>query len=70
MFVIQIDRVVSSDGLDIPNGEKIKDSENKGFKYLEILEFDKIRESEMKESFRREYLCRINEKNKIRAMNT
>ena len=48
------------------------------YKYLGILEYNKIKESKMKENFRREYLTRtklimkriLNGRNKIIAINT
>lgn len=38
--------------VDLFNGEKIKDVEKDGQKYFEMLEYDKIVESKMKERFR------------------
>ena len=64
--------------MELPSGEKIQNVEEGGYKYLGITEFDRIKESTMKESFRKEYLRRtkvimkskLNGKNKIKAMNT
>ena len=69
---------MSSEGVEIPDGERIKKNDENGYKYLGILEYNKIKESKMKESFRREYLrrtkliikSRLNYRNKIMAMNT
>ena len=36
-------------GLELPSGEKIKKVEDGGYKYLGITEFDKVKDSEMKE---------------------
>ena len=77
-LVLKRGKVVGSDGLELPSGEKIQNVEEGGYKYLGITEFDRIKESTMKESFRKEYLHRtkvimkskLNGKNKIKAMNT
>ena len=74
-LVLKRGKVVRSDGLELPSGERIQ---NGGYKYLGITEFDRIKERTMKESFRKEYLRRtkaimkskLNGKNKIKAMNT
>lgn len=57
--------------------ETIKDIETDGYKYVGILEHNKRKEREMKESFRREYLRTklimgkgLNEKIKIMTMKT
>ena len=57
-LVLKRGKVVGSDGLDLPGGEKIQNVEEGGYKYLRITEFDRIKESTMKESFRKEYLRR------------
>ena len=71
-------KVVSSEGEEMPDGERIKEVLKNGYKYLGILEYNKIKESKMKENFRREYLrrtklimkSRLNGRNKIIAINT
>ena len=57
--------------------KSIKETGDEGYKYLGILELDKIKEKEMKELFRKEYLRRfnimkskLNGRNKILAANT
>ena len=35
----------------MPDGERIKEVEKNGYKYLDILECNKIKESKMKENF-------------------
>ena len=77
-LVLKRGKVVKSDVLELRSGEQIKKVEEDGYKYLGITEFDKIKESTMKESFRKEYLrrtkaimkSRLNGKNIIKAMNT
>ena len=76
-LVLKRGKVVRFDGLELPSGEKIQNVEKGGYKYLRITEFDRIKESTMKESFRKGYLrrtkaimkSRLNGKNKIKAMN-
>ena len=52
--------------------------DEEGYKYLGILEYDKVKEKEMKMEFVREYnkkirlilICKLNGKNKIKAKNS
>ena len=52
--VIIMDRgkVNSTDGIELPSGEKIREIEEDGYKYLGILEYDRVKEQEMKDKFR------------------
>ena len=62
----------------MPDGERIKEVEENGYKYIGIFEYSKIKESKMKENFQREYSrrmklimkSRLNGRNKIMAINT
>ena len=71
-------KISKHDGIVLPNGERMKSVEDEGYKYLGILEMDKIMESEMKKLVRIEYLRRVklvlksklNGKYKIQGMNT
>ena len=56
--MLKREKVVSSEGVEMPDGERIKGTEKNRYKYLGILEYNKIKESKMKEKFRREYLRR------------
>ena len=70
-------KLVESEGINLGNGESIKTIDLEGYKYLGILEADKIKENEMKEMFSKEYLRRtklimkskLNGRNKIMAEN-
>ena len=72
-----MDRGKSTDGIELPSGEKIK-IEADGYKYLRILEYDRVKEQEMKSNFRNEYFRRtklilkskLNGGNNIMALNT
>ena len=76
--ILKRGKVVRSDGIELPSGEKIKEIEETGYKYLGITEYDKIEESTMKENFRTEYIrrtkvimkSRLHGRNKIKALNT
>ena len=77
-LILKRGKVVRSDGIELPSGEKIKEIEETGYKYLGITEYDKIEESTMKENFRTEYIrrtkvimkSRLHGRNKIKALNT
>ena len=49
---------MSSEGVEMPDGERIEGIEKNGYKYLDILECNKVKESKMKENFQREHLRR------------
>ena len=67
-----------SKGLNLPNGKLMKTIDEERYKYLGILEYDKVKEKEMKTEFVREYKRRLrlisrsklNRKNKIKAINS
>ena len=71
-------KLVECEDIELTNGESIKEVGDEGYKYLGMLELDKIKEKEMKELFRTEYLRRVNlimksklnGRNKILAANT
>ena len=53
--VMKRGKIVASEGIVLANGENVKAVDAEGCRYLGILELDKIKESEMKDIFRREY---------------
>ena len=71
-------KVIGAYGIRLPSGQHMKDIDETGYTYLGILETDKIKEKEMKETFSKEYLRRLrlilrlkpNGRNKIMAVNT
>eukprot|EP00795_Rhopilema_esculentum_P003517 gene3517-biopygen1669 len=71
-------KLTGSAGIELVNGEKIKEVGEEGYKYLGITELDRIKEEEMKKIFQREYFRRVrlimqsklNGRNKIKATNT
>ena len=73
----KVDKAKSKD-LNLPNGKLMKTIDEEGYKYLGILEYDKVKEKEMKTEFVREYKRRLrlilssklNRKNNIKAINS
>ena len=50
--------VKSTDGTELTSGEKIREIEEDGYEYLEILEYDRVKEQEMKDKSRNKYFRR------------
>lgn len=46
-------------GVALPNGQMIKAIDESGYKYLDIVEMDKIKENDMKDKFASEYKRRL-----------
>ena len=71
-------KVVKQNGIALPNGQTMKEIDESGYKYLGIVEMDKIKETDMKDKFASEYKRRlklvlkskVNGRNKILAINT
>ena len=71
-------KVKPTDGIELSIGEKIIEIEEDGYKYQGILEYDRVKEEEMKDKFRNEYFRRaklilkskLNGRNKIMVLNT
>ena len=65
-------------GVKLPRQEKVDEVAPDGNKYPDILEYDKVKELEMKEKFENEYLCRkrlilkskLNERENVKVVNT
>ena len=78
LLILKKGKIVRHQGIELPNGETMKEVEQEGYTYLGIVELDKIKESEMKEKTIKEYKRRLrlilksklNGKNKITAINT
>ena len=50
---------VESEGVELPSGEVMKDVDENGYKYLGVLQAEKVKNREMKEKVRVEYLRRV-----------
>ena len=59
MLAIRKGVKVRSEGIELPDGEMIKELDEKGYKYLGILQNDTIMEKEMKGKIRGEYFRRL-----------
>lgn len=46
---------MKQNGVALPNGQMMKGIDERGYKYLGILEMDKIKEADMKDQFASEY---------------
>ena len=55
IFTMKSGRIVTSEGIKLPDGEVMKQVGQKGYTYLRILELDKIKETVMKEKITKEY---------------
>ena len=71
-------KIVKSEGINLPDGEGMKQVGQKGYTYLDIIELDKIKETEIKEKITKEYKRRqrlilkskLNGRNKVMVINT
>ena len=71
-------KVKSTDGIELLSSEKIREIEEDEYKYLGMLEYDRVKEQEMKDKFRNEYFMRgksilkskLNGRNKNMALKT
>ena len=66
-MVLKRGKLCKSEGINLLNGQTIKEVDEEGYKYLGILELDKFKEREMKEIFRTEYLRRFKTCHEISA---
>ena len=46
---------MSTDGITLPDGQVMKEIDDTGYKYLGILEYDKMKDNNMKDVFVTEY---------------
>ena len=77
VLVLKKGKIVESDGVLLPNGERMQSVEEEGYKYLGILEVDDLQHTVMKEQFCAEYFRRLkkvlssklNGRNVIRVIN-
>ena len=77
VIIMKRGKMVTCDGIELPNGEKMNSVSEEGYRYLGIVELDGIKEKEMKGRFTKEYKRRIklilksnlNSRNALSAMN-
>ena len=59
VIIMKRGKIVTCDGIELPDGQKMKGVNEKGYKYLGIVELDRIKEKDMNERFMKEYKPRI-----------
>ena len=59
VLTIEAGKRVECEGIELPDGSKIQDVDEEGYKYLGVLEGAEIMVREMKEKVRKEYLRRV-----------
>ena len=59
VLIMKRGKVVESDGLCMPDGTMMRNTEESGYKYLGSLEADGIKHDEMKEQLKKEYIRRV-----------
>ena len=59
VLVLKRRRVVNLNSLVLPNGQMMRDIDERGYKYLGIVEIDKIKETDRKEKFARKCKRRL-----------
>ena len=78
VIVMNREEFKSTDGIELSSDEKMGEIEEDGYKCLGIMEYDRVKDQEMKDMFRNEYFRRakfilkskLNGRNKIMALNT
>ena len=78
VIIMNRGKIKSTAGIELPSGEKIKEIEEDAYKYLRILDYDRIKEQEMKHKFRNKYFNRaklilkskLNGRNRIMTLDT
>ena len=59
VLVMEEGKQVACEGIDLPDGQTIKEVDENGYRYLGVLEGASIKTKEMKELVRKEYLRRV-----------
>ena len=54
VIIMKRGKIVNCDGIELPDGEKMKGVNEEGYKYSGIVELDGLKEKEMKERFMKE----------------
>lgn len=59
VLVLKTGRQTECEGIELPDGKKIEEADERGYKYLGVLEGADMKKKEMKEIVRREYFRRV-----------
>ena len=64
-------KIAHSDGISLPDGQRMMNIDEHGYKYLGVLEADEVKHIQMKDQIRKEYIRRIRKilKSKLNAGN-
>ena len=58
-LVLKRGKVAKLNDLVLPNGKMMTETDERGYRYLGIVEMDKIKETDMKEKFAKKYKRRL-----------
>ena len=53
VLIMKRGKVMTYEGIQLPNGMTMKEVESEGYRYLGILELNKVKDKEMKEQFQK-----------------
>ena len=56
---LERERLVRSEGIELPDGERKKEVDREGYKYLGVVQLEKTMNKEMKENIGNEYIMRV-----------
>ena len=59
VLVLKRGKMVQTEGIELPDGMRMREVKLDGYKYLGVLQLDSIMYSEMKENMRSEYIRRV-----------
>ena len=59
VLIMKRGKLVKLEGVTLPDGHVMREVEQDGYKYWRIVELDKIKEAEMKDQFKNEYIRRL-----------
>ena len=67
VLIMKRGKVVKSEGISMPDGKMMKNIEEGGYKYLEILEAEGAKHEEMKDRIKNEYIRRVRNNNSVKV---
>ena len=59
VLVLKRGKMIRTEGIELPDGEHMREVNHDGYKYLGVLQFDFIMNGEMKEKVKSEYIGRV-----------
>ena len=67
VLIMKRKKVVKSEGISMPEGKMMKNIEEGGYKYLEILEAEGLKHEEMKDRIKSEYIKRVRNNTNVKV---